>query len=224
MSGRWLGNVSPQSEPWYPIWGGSGRGRVSQKGWTDAILADEIVWQRHGVAPNSSVSKTQCVMVQHWEEQREEVRREGRSEKERFWKTRLRWVNFILMTEIHGRVFNRKCKWNQMCLDACAGWWTGRVQGGIFPKIHNISKETPPPGNSLEEGRLQHGFLSWSHQDGPDRRVVLSGDLMTLPNSGKRLDIPQLSKENKVTQRRIRVCPRVWGLCHTGRYYASWSS
>lgn len=54
------------SEPWYPIWGGgSGRGRVSQEGWTDAILADEIVCQRHGVAQNSSVSKTQCVMVQH---------------------------------------------------------------------------------------------------------------------------------------------------------------
>ena len=117
------------------------------------------MWQRHGVAPNSSVSKTQCVMVQHWKEQRgEEVRREGISEKERFWKTRLKWVNLILKTEIQRRVFNRKCKWNQMCLDACAGYWTGRDQGGIFPKIYNISKEAPPPGNSPEEGRLQHGF------------------------------------------------------------------
>ena len=186
-------------------------------------------------------------MVQHWKEQRgEEVRREGISEKERFWKTRLKWVNLILKTEIQRRVFNRKCKWNQMCLDACAGYWTGRDQGGIFPKIYNISKEAPPPGNSPEEGRLQHGF--WA---GLLRMVKIDercsqGSWWPCPSLGRLYTPhltsgalrgaddpaqvweetlhPHLSKENKVTQRRIRVCPRVWGLCHAGRYYASWSS
>lgn len=159
------------------------------------------MWQRHGVAPNSSVSETQCVMVRHWEEQRgEEARREGRSEKERFWKTRLRWVNCILKTEIHRRVFNRKCEWNQLCSDVCAGWWTGRGPGGIFPKIDNISRETPPPGNSLEEGGPQPDFLSWSHLDGLDRLVVLSGELMTLPKSGKRLHPPTLHREQNNTE------------------------
>lgn len=148
--------------------------------------------------PKILQSPKQCVMVQHWEEQRgEQVRREGRSEKERFWKTRLRWVNFILKTEIHRRVFNRKRKWNQMCLDACAGWWTGRDQGGIFLKIY-IRRETPPPGNSLEEGRPQHDFLSWSHQDGPDRcSGALEGVDDPAPSLGKDSTSPNSPKRPK---------------------------
>ena len=36
-------------------------------------------------------------------------------------------------------------------------WWTAGEQDESFPNIYNISKENPPPGNSLVGGRSQHG-------------------------------------------------------------------
>ena len=38
-----------------------------------------------------------------------------------------------------------------------SGWWTAGEQDESFPNIYNISKENPPPGNSLVGGRSQHG-------------------------------------------------------------------
>ena len=44
---------------------------------------------------------------------------------------------------------------------ALSGWtFVGKVMSLLFnmlsPSIYNISKENPPPGNSLEGGRSQH--------------------------------------------------------------------
>ena len=38
-----------------------------------------------------------------------------------------------------------------------SGGWTGGDQDESFPNIYNISKQNPPPGNSLAGGRSQQG-------------------------------------------------------------------